>query len=312
MIKEINEGLILLKAEKRKKQKWENQWKDYDSELAELERKIYNLENILSSEQKDVDRLEGFSVTKFFLTLRGAVDERLDKEKREVAAVQLKLEEARVSKLEILDSMNELHKKIQELGNVESDYQKLFSAKEKYIKESGSTSSQQLDELMEKEGDLKSHIMEVEEAVTAGDRVNQALLSAVTSLEKAEGWGTFDMFGGGMLSTMVKHDHMDEATKYAHEAQSYMRSFQKELLDVNEEADLKVDMSGLLRFTDLFFDGLIVDWMVQGRIQDSLDKTRQQQYQIHDILSKLKGQAGEKRKELAEVVTERKNLIESI
>ncbi|WP_417899709.1 hypothetical protein ABN702_05310 [Bacillus haimaensis] len=71
MLKDINEGLILLKTEIRKKEKWDNQLKHYRIELTELEENVRNLENRLKLEQKDVARLEGFSVTKFFLTLRG-------------------------------------------------------------------------------------------------------------------------------------------------------------------------------------------------------------------------------------------------
>jgi hypothetical protein len=117
----------------------------------------------------------------------------------------------------------------------------------------------QLYELSEQEGDIKAYLSELREAITAGTSVTQALNSAIQSLKSAKGWGTFDLLGGGMISDAVKHNHIDHAKEYIHQAQSSMRNFQKELLDINEEANMQVDISGLLKFADFFFDGLIAD-----------------------------------------------------
>ncbi|WP_443143256.1 hypothetical protein [Pseudalkalibacillus sp. R45] len=131
-------------------------------------------------------------------------------------------------------------------------------------------------------------------------------------LEKAKGWGTLDMFGGGVISGAIKHNHIDQATEYIHQAQTRMRHFQKELADINDEVDIHIDIPGLLKFADFFFDGLIADWMVQGRIDDSLQQTKTQYRKISSLVSDLKEQAGQKRRELERIKGERKNLIESV
>ncbi|WP_078379820.1 hypothetical protein [Sutcliffiella halmapala] len=312
MLTYINDHLLDLKDKMRKKQKWEKQLEDYKRELMGIENAISNLLHKLATEQKDVEKLEGFSVTKLFLTLRGTVENQLDKEKQEVAALQLKLEEAMLSRSEIQETILQLAEKLSELANVESDYYSLFTTKETYIKESNMPSSIKLYELQEQEGGIKAALTELYEAIDAGNKVNQSLHNAIESLEKAKGWGTIDMFGGGMLSTAVKHNHIDDATSYIHQAQSRMRSFQKELLDLNEEADLQLNISALLKFTDFFFDGLVADWMVQGRIKNSLEQTRNQQSEISSIISKLKTQATEKKRELKRTKAKRREFVESV
>src|SRR5699024_4846269 len=122
------------------------------------------------------------------------------------------------------------------------------------------------------------------EAIEAGNKVGDTLNNAIESLESAEGWGTFDIFGGGMISSLVKHDHIDKATDQIHQAQTSMRKFQKELLDVDEGSHLEINISGMLKFADFFFDGFIVDWMVQGRIQDSLQQVRDQHASVVMII----------------------------
>ncbi|WP_408009769.1 hypothetical protein ACJROX_05570 [Pseudalkalibacillus sp. A8] len=118
MVKDLNEQLILIKGNLRKKQKWEKQLMDYKKELTDIKLMISDLKEKLSSEQSDVEKLEGFSVTRWLLTLKGTKEEQLDKEKQEVATVQLKLEEAIQSKDEVDETIDELNKKIKSLGNV--------------------------------------------------------------------------------------------------------------------------------------------------------------------------------------------------
>ncbi|MCF6138656.1 hypothetical protein [Pseudalkalibacillus berkeleyi] len=311
MIADLNNQIIQIKGDIRKKHKWEVQLKEYKREYQEMHERVFNLNDQLTAEKADVDKIEGISVTSLLLTILGTKEGRLDEEKQDVAAVQLKLDEAKKSREEVNQSINDLQKKLIQVKDAERKYEQLLSAKEKYIKESGSPVSSEIYRLSEQEGDLSAFLNELSEAIHAGNAVIHALDQALHSLEKANNWGTLDMLGGGMISSAVKHNHIDDATGHIHHAQTKMRTFQKELIDVNEEADLNVDVSSLLKFADFFFDGLISDWMVQGRINDSLDKTRTQKNNIDRLLSKLQTQADQTQNRLQMIKNEKQNLIES-
>lgn len=54
---------------------------------------------------------------------------------------------------------------------------------------------------------------EIREAVQAGQRALISLNDAERYLDSAGGWGLWDMFGGGFLSSMIKHSKMDDAQR---------------------------------------------------------------------------------------------------
>lgn len=52
---------------------------------------------------------------------------------------------------------------------------------------------------------------EKREAIAAGNRALNSLRAAQENLSSAKNWGLWDMFGGGFISTVVKHSKMDRA-----------------------------------------------------------------------------------------------------
>ena len=312
MFSEVNTKLIEIKGELRKKQKYESQIEDFQQELEVVEERIDQLETLCKSEEKDVNQLEKISLKNLFALLSGTKDEKLSKEKQEFIAAKHKLEEANKTKSEINDAISELKNKLHMLDDVESRYNQLLLEKEKMIKSSHSRYADKMYEMSEKEGVLKAYIHELEEAVAAGKNVKHDLLDVQSSLEKARDWGTFDMFGGGAISSFVKHQHLDEAESCIHKAQTSMRYFQKELLDIQEEAHLEVDISSMLKFADFFFDGFFVDMMVQDKINDSLDQTKSQRSKVNEIMLNLTDQLEEKKKELGSILKEKQELIEGL
>ena len=107
---------------------------------------------------------------------------------------------------------------------------------------------------------------EKREAIEAGRRALNSLSAAKENLNSAKNWGLVDMFGGGFFSTMLKHSKMDHAKQNMDQAKYDLRNFSRELNDVNMACDLHIDTGDFLSFADYFFDGFVVDWMVQDRI----------------------------------------------
>ena len=111
---------------------------------------------------------------------------------------------------------------------------------------------------------------EVQEAIDAADRALYSLERARKSLGSARGWGIYDMFAGGFVSTMIKHGSMNKAEGYLEDAQAALREFSRELDDVDEVIDFSYNRTDLLTFADYFADGFLVDFLMQGRIKDAL------------------------------------------
>ncbi len=284
MFEDLNERLAELKEQGRKKEKWEKRLEQLKHEVTRLEQSRQEARSRLAAEEKDVDRLTGMSLSNMLYTLMGKKMEKLDEEQREVVAARLRYEEADRAVRDAEEQIGQLERQLQEVKYWKNDYDRIFQAKEKQILDS----NPELMELAERQAVLTVEVRELDEAVQAGHSVQDDLVRAEEGLQSARNWGTYDMLGGGMLSTHIKHNHIDEAMDHIYAAQTNLRRFEKELQDVGgslNTAGLEVD--GLLKFSDYFFDGLIADWMVQGRINEALEQVQSRRHEISRLVSEL-------------------------
>lgn len=136
---------------------------------------------------------------------------------------------------------------------------------------------------------LQAEIKEIDEAIAAGRNVITGLEQVVESLESARKWGIWDMLGGGLLSTAVKHSRIDKARQGIDNVQRQMHLFKRELADVRGQVELRIDISEFESFADYLFDGFIIDWLVQSKINDALSRARQARSTIFQAVSELEG-----------------------
>lgn len=129
---------------------------------------------------------------------------------------------------------------------------------------------------------------EMKEAIDAGERALSSLRLAQGKLNSAGNWGLFDMFGGGLFSTMIKRSKMDDAQGLMETAKADLKRFQKELKDVNIPLDLRMEVGSFLSFADFFFDGIVADYLVQSKISDAKEQVSDAIFRVEQILSELK------------------------
>ena len=113
---------------------------------------------------------------------------------------------------------------------------------------------------------------EMKEALDAGERALSSLRNAQEKLNSAGNWGLFDMFGGGLFSTIMKRSKMDDAQQLMEAAKTDLKRFQRELKDVNIPLDLRMEVGSFLSFADFFFDGFVADYLVQSKISEAKEE----------------------------------------
>lgn len=128
---------------------------------------------------------------------------------------------------------------------------------------------------------------EKREAADAGNRALRSLKAAQENLSSAKNWGIWDMLGGGFISTMAKHSKMDRAKENLAKARSDLKSFSRELQDVNMACHLDIETGDFLSFADWFFDGFVVDWMIQDRINQASRQVEEAIHRVERILKQL-------------------------
>jgi hypothetical protein len=277
-------------------------------ELDAERRRLSELQAIMDREEKDVARLEGLSLANLFYTILGDKPAKVDKEKQEFLAAKLRRDEADASVRALLRDSEALASDLAKAGHPEDELLKLMEAKERFLKEGGGPRAEALIELDEQKGRLQAERKETLEALEEGRKVLAALEGVLRSLESAQGWGVWDMMGGGLLATAAKHSNLDKARDQVHEVQTLMRRFQRELADIGNFTE-DVSIGGFERFADYFFDGLFVDWMVQSKINASVDRTKEQLARVRSLVGSLEARERSIRARSAALTRERERLL---
>ena len=133
-----------------------------------------------------------------------------------------------------------------------------------------------------------NNLIEIREAIDAGERALRSLYVAQEKLKSARGWGIFDLLGGGLITDLVKHSKIEAASQSMEEAKYHLQRFRKELSDVNGNFNLQLNVGGFLSFADFFFDGLVADYLVQSKIAEARSQLDDAIIKVNRILNELK------------------------
>lgn len=129
---------------------------------------------------------------------------------------------------------------------------------------------------------------EIREAIAAGERALSSLRQAQSKMDSARGWGIIDLFGGNLLTGLIKHSQAHDASRFVEDAKRDLAVFQNELQDVRDLQGLNVEVGDFLTFADFFWDGLLADLLVQSRINDARRKIADAIRRTEDVVQRLK------------------------
>lgn len=253
----------------------------------ELEGRERELAAVRAAEQKDVDRLEGASLAALFYSMIGKKDEQLDKEQQEACAAAAKHESARRELEAVRQDIARYESELAALDGCEARYAQALADKREALKARGDGQAERILRLEQEIAAQRAQEREIEEAIDAGRAARDITDSILSSLDSASGWSTVDLIGGGLVADLAKHSHLDSAQYQIEDLQIQLSRFRTELSDVAVNAGIQTQVDGFLRFADYFFDGLIVDWMVRDRIQQSQAQVGNTADEIKRVLRRL-------------------------
>lgn len=311
-LQEQQAQLIVKKNERNRLQRKEA---SLQTQRLELEAVRTKLEVELTKEQKDVIKLDKFTLTNLVSQWKGTINEKRKKEIAEAAEAELKYNEAE-------KTLRDLEKDIEivklEIANgdyssIDQTWTSLMLEKEQWLFAHTVDERQALENLYENRANFESMQKEIEEATIAGKDALHALEQANKELDSASAMSTWDTFlGGGILVTAMKHSSINSSQDYIHNAQMALRRFETELMDVKNIATevLQVDRSNFMTFTDYFFDNIFTDWMIHSQINTSKDRLEEAIGQVEKVLEKLNAKSMEVETELEEVKYKINSIIE--
>lgn len=261
--------------------------KELYTQRTELEAKVSNLRGVMEKEQSDVDRLEGRGLTALFYGIVGKKEEKLDEQRREAVTARAKYDVAMQEMDLVQRRLSRYEDELATLKDVEMKYAYALKQKVQLLKASATPVSEKILQYEEQISNLENQKKEIREAISAGTKAKNIAEQVLSELDDAEGWGTWDLLGGGLLSDLAKHSSLDDAQEEIEHLQVQLRRFKTELADVTIRVEMQVNIDGFLRFADYFFDGLFADWAVLDKIEESQSEVKSVIKQIQAVLDKL-------------------------
>lgn len=310
MYQEISNRLANAIEKRRLRDKLERNLGEVQDEIERETSRLRALEGQLSQEKADLEKMERLSLSALFYTVLGSREEQTEKERQEFLSAQLKYQKAKFLLTSLESEREHLIDQLEGLKGIDQEYEALLSEKEALLRADDQDAENELAKIDEQAANLKAETRELEEALRAGKEVSAGLKRVREFLESAHGWGVWDMVGGGLISTAIKHDRINQAREAVFAVQAQMSQFKRELADVSKSPGLEVELTAFESFADYFFDGLIIDWIVQSKITNSLEQTRAAQESIGKAIEELGDLLEQANEQIRTLNAKRKALIE--
>lgn len=312
MSDDIEQRLAAAAAALRELELTERRCEELRVRIDEMATSLAALRSRHASEQRDVDKLEGLTLTRVLASLRGARDDLLARERAEADAARYRLVEAEKR----LDALRWEHAvaraRLRQLGTAPSTYAAVLDEKARYLAASGDPRGARLLELADERGRLTGELREVAEALRAAGAASGALARVRRKLASASDWSTYDTFaGGGAFGSMMKHSRLDEAAEAAAYADRCLALLRTELADVPDLVPRapEVAVTGMTRFVDIWFDNIFTDLAVRDRIKQTQRNVDRSARLVDELVGRLKQRAEQRRADLAGIEAERGALL---
>lgn len=128
---------------------------------------------------------------------------------------------------------------------------------------------------------------ELQEAKDAANKVIEKIDRAMDSLDSAEFWGMWDIFGGDFFSSLKKRNKIEEANECIKDIVDSVKVLNKELKDVDMVLPEEVSNTMNDRTFDIWLDNIFTDLRVQEEIKEAMKELREFRNGIEDLLIRL-------------------------
>lgn len=227
---------------------------------------ITHLFEKLNKEKQDVEKLESLSFKSLYHSIIGDKSQQLNKEQQEYFAAKLKFDgcQSEITKLKkdikLYEKKLITNKHLEQIAISEIINDKNLTQGDKNYLTSLNAYKQ-----------IKATKEEIQQAIKVGVVVKAELKKALKFMHSAASWGVGDMIGGGLIVTAVKQGKIKSAKKLLEKVKTSVSSFHREVREINDfdTLNFKINIGKFDIFSDYFFDGIIFDWMVQSKINES-------------------------------------------
>jgi hypothetical protein len=283
--------------------------------------RAHELRMAFLSEESDVARLEGLSLTALWHTVLGNQAQWLEKERQELLAAKLKYDACQANVAMLKTNLAKHEQTLAELGDPAAQLQSLQARKEELLRQANQPAAQELVRLDEELQTLQTTATELQQAVQTGWETAHAFTRALDVLNTARTMSTLDVMGANSIAAL-KHFKIDEARDAIVQAQHWLEYFQQELRDVPlpeiDPALLQISFAD--RLSDFGLDGLFFglldlgryDQRVHHKITDAFEHVSAIERQVREALRLMQRNLDETRAQLKRAQETRQHCLETV
>jgi hypothetical protein len=243
------------------------------------------LHSQVKKETNDYKKFEGLSIKRLLKLFSENYEEMMDKEYREMKIAEYKHAELLEGMQAYQDEIVHITELLKQYENLDQEYNTLLNAKRLWASDEGLKVVEQFESEIRH---LKNRQTEIEEAMHACKTLVMSLNSAKEGLSSAKGWGMFDIIGGGLITSMVKHDHINRASAFIKDASDKAKLLNRELLDLKVYLEIEhFEIDAFSRTFDVFFDNIFSDLSIQEEINLAYDNICTNSEVADDLMRKL-------------------------
>ena len=129
-------------------------------------------------------------------------------------------------------------------------------------------------------GDFMENTQQINEALSLTNQIIPLVEESEQKLRSARNWGVLDIFGGGLLTDLIKHSKINNASRSMDQVNYLMQRLQVILGSINIPEDYRMQTGNFSTFGDFLFDGAIFDIYMFSKIMNSLNR-------VSDLKNKL-------------------------
>lgn len=239
-----------------------------DEELADCRREITHLRAQLRVEEADVVQWSRAGFRPFLFWLIGRLDERREREQHEAEEMSVRLADQADHAERVRVALEAAHHELRStraLATVDDARALVRSLLHDFLPD-------EADELDRAEGQharIATDLHETKEAMMACEHAIDCCEATLDPLASAARWGTWDMWGGGMIASSIKHSRIDDGLAHLQRLNMALARLRREASDVRLSIEVPrgLEAGSGARTLDLWFDNIFSDWNMQDRIE---------------------------------------------
>ncbi len=207
--------------------------------------------------------------------------------------------------------LDQLRARLEGLSDLDARRERAVDARAQWLASTDPEVARALEDIATEVGAAREMLREVAEAKAAAAEADRELAAGAALLDSADGWSTYDtFFGGGMISSAIKHSRMDDASSVLRRADLALGRLSAELGDVGLPAVGTVEVSELTRTMDIWMDNIFSDLKSAGAIGRARERVAGARRAVADVGLALAARDGDMRRALTVLAGRKSALVD--